>query len=368
MVTMRSSLNTVKPEVRALRAYSLSPHRGRVKINQNENPWDAPARIREETQRRLETRKWSHYPDFVPASLHDRLAEFSGWRPDGIIAGNGSNELIQALLMVTVGPGKRVLISEPTFALYRQISTVLGGEVVSASLTNELSYDVNALQKTISDLQPEVTILCSPNNPTGCLLSDEDLRALLRSTSGLVVVDEAYHEFAAHSVVPFLQDYENLVVLRTFSKAMAMAALRVGYLMAAPELASEISKAVLPYNLNAMSRTAAEVAVEMYQNELRPLVQKIIAERERLYGELDRIAGLTPVRSHANFMVVRSSIDPKQVFAELIKRDILIRDVSGYSMLRDYFRVSVGTPEEDDLLLSALREIFEAGAGDKLMP
>jgi histidinol-phosphate aminotransferase len=355
---MRDALDTIKPEVRALRAYALSPHRASVKINQNENPWDAPARIKGETLRRLETRQWSRYPDFAPASLHLRLAEFSGWRPDGIIAGNGSNELIQALLMVTIGPGKRVLISEPTFALYRQISSVLGGEVMSVPLTTQLSYDPNVLQKTVSDMQPAVTIVCSPNNPTGCVLSDPDLRALLRSTSGLVVVDEAYHEFAENSVVPLLSEHENLVVLRTFSKAMAMAALRVGYLLAAPELALELTKAVLPYNLNAISQTAAEVAVELYEDELRPLVRKIIAERERLYGELSRIEGLTPVRSHANFMVVRSSVAPKQVLAELIKRNILIRDVSGYSMLSDYFRLSVGTPEENDLLLSALSEIF----------
>ncbi|HEY8204787.1 MAG TPA: histidinol-phosphate transaminase [Pyrinomonadaceae bacterium] len=355
---MRDSLNKIKPEVRALRAYTLSPDRARVKINQNENPWDVPARIKEETLRRLETRKWSRYPDFTPASLHARLAEFSGWQAKGIIAGNGSNELIQALLMVTVEPGKRVLICEPTFALYRQITIVLGGEVISLPLTLELSYDTGALQKAVKDLQPEVTIICSPNNPTGCVLDDRDMRALLESTKGLVVIDEAYHEFAEHSVVPLLLDHENLVVLRTFSKAMALAALRVGYLLAAPELATEVSKAVLPYNLNAVSQTAAEVAVEMYEDELRPLLQRVIVERERLFGELDRIAGLTPVRSSANFMVVRSSINPKQVFAELIQRDILVRDVSSYPMLSDYFRLSVGTPEENDLLLSALKEIF----------
>ena len=354
---MKSPLDKIKPEVRSLRAYSLSPHRASVKLNQNENPWNAPARIRQETLRRLEGRKWSRYPDFVPESLHARLVEFSGWRADGIIAGNGSNELIQALLMVTVGPGKRVLISEPTFALYRQLSTVLGGEVISVNLNPELSYDANALQETVSDAQPDVTIVCSPNNPTGCVLSDQTLRTLLKSTSGIVVIDEAYHEFAGHSVVPLLRDHENLVVLRTFSKAMAMAALRVGYLLAAPELAAEIGKAVLPYNLNAVSQTAAEVAVELYEDELRPLVRKIIAERERLYGELSRIAGLTPVRSLANFMVVRSRIDPRVIFPELIERDILIRDVSGYPMLKDYFRLSVGTPEENDLLLQALHEI-----------
>jgi histidinol-phosphate aminotransferase len=355
---MGNSSDTIKPEVRSLRAYTMSPDRAQVKINQNENPWEAPVRIKTETLRRLEARKWSRYPDFAPASLHSRLAEFSGWSAKGIIAGNGSNELIQALLMVTVGPGKRVLICDPTFALYRQITTVLGGEVISLPLTSDLGYDTDALHRGTKDLQPDVTIICSPNNPTGCRLGDDDLSALLKSTKGFVIIDEAYHEFAEHSVVPLLRNHKNLVVLRTFSKAMAMAALRIGYLLAAPEVANEVSKAVLPYNLNAVSQTAAEVAVEMYEDELRPLVHRIIAERERLFGELNRIAGLTPVRSNANFMVVRSSINPKQVFAELLKRNILIRDVSGYPMLSDYFRLSVGTPEENDLLLSALKEMF----------
>ena len=354
---MRSLLDNIKPEVRALRAYTLSAPRTGVKLNQNENPWDAPGRIKEETLRRLSLRKWSRYPDFVLASLPRRLAEFAGWKADGVIAGNGSNELIQAFLMVTVGPGKRVLISEPTFTLYRQITTVLGGQVLSIPLTAELGYDVHALQKASSDLQPDVTIICSPNNPTGCALSDQDLRVLLKSTNGLVVVDEAYHEFAGHSVVLLLHEHENLVVLRTFSKAMAMAALRLGYLLAEPELAREIRKAVLPYNLNVFSETAAEVALEMYEQELRPLVRRIVTERDRLYNELHDIRGLEPVRSRGNFMLVRSAFDPKEVFVELIKRDILIRDVTGYPMLSDYFRFSVGTAEENDLFMSALREI-----------
>lgn len=357
---MSNPLTSVKTRVRELRPYSLRPDRARVKLNQNENPWDVPVRIKQETLRRMSECAWSRYPNFTPRRLHERLAEFSGWTADGIIAGNGSNELIQALLMVTVGERKRVLISEPTFALYRQITTVLGGEVISLPLNADLSYDVTALKDAVRDLQPEVTIVCSPNNPTGCVLSDDDLRLLLESTNGLVVVDEAYHEFAEHSVVPLLRQHENLVVLRTFSKAMAMAALRAGYLLAAPELTSEIGKAVLPYNLNVFSQTAAEVAVEMYEDELRPLVWKITAERERLFEALTGINGLTPVRSHANFVLVRSAIDPKNVFAELLNRSILIRDVSGYPMLSEYFRFSVGTPEENDLLIESLREIFGA--------
>ncbi len=359
---MTNPLETIKPRVRGLKAYTLSPDRASVKVNQNENPWDAPEAIKAETLRRMSERAWSRYPDFIPASLHEKLAEFAGWVPDGVVAGNGSNELIQATLMVSVGEGRRVLISEPTFALYRQVATVLGGEVLSVPLDDELGFDVDALVRGVEAERPEVTIICSPNNPTGCVLPARDLARLLEASRGLVVVDEAYHEFSGQTAAALLKEYPNLVVFRTFSKALALAALRVGYLLAAPALAREIGKAVLPYNLNAFSQTAAEVAVELYETELRPTVERIVAERERLYTELQNIEGLAPVRSCANFMVVRSAIEPRRVYDELLVRfGVLIRDVSGYPMLHDYFRVSVGTPEENDRLLEGLRDIFEGG-------
>ena len=351
------ALDSIKPAVRALRAYTLAPHRASLKLNQNENPWDAPARIKEEVLRRFAARKWSQYPDFVPARMQERLAAFAEWSPDGILAGNGSNELIQALLMVTMGPGKTLLLSEPTFTLYRQVATVLGGEVESVFLTPNLEYDSEALQSVVEERQPDVTIICSPNNPTGCVIDDAALRALLKASRGLVVIDEAYHEFAGHSVVPLLREHENLIVLRTFSKAMAFAALRIGYLLASSDLVREIGKALLPYNVNVFSQIAAEVAVENYENELRPLVRQIVSERDRLYAELSRIDGLAPVASKANFIVVKSATDPKRVFTELLARDILIRDVSGYPMLSEYFRFSVGTPEQNDYVLKAIREV-----------
>ena len=354
---MTTPLDIIKPAVRALRAYTLSPHRASVKINQNENPWDAPAEIKDEVLRRFAARQWSRYPDFVPASLHEQLAKFAGWKADGVIAGNGSNELIQALLMVAVGPAKRVLISEPTFALYKQVATVLGGEVETVLLTPQLSYDVEALLRTIKETQPDVTIICSPNNPTGCVIETADLRRLLETARGLIAIDEAYHEFAQQSVVPLLNEHENLIVLRTFSKAMAFAALRVGYLLASPELVTEIRKAVLPYNLNAFSQLAAEIALEKYSTLLGPTVHAIIGERERLYREISKVRGLAPVESKGNFMVVRADPDPRQIFKRLLERDILVRDVSGYPMLAEYFRFNVGTPAENDRLLRALNEI-----------
>ncbi len=356
---MSKGTETIKSTVRDLKPYSLRPDRAAIKINQNENPWDAPARIKEEVWRRMAEREWSRYPDFVSLELQQTLAGFAGWTADGIISGNGSNELIQALLMVTVAAGTRVLICEPTFALYRQITTILGGEILNAPLTSELTFDANAILNAIRMFSPRLTIICSPNNPTGCSLSNDDLRTVLNESRGLVVVDEAYHEFARQTTVPLLRDYPNLVVLRTFSKAMALAGLRVGYVLAAGELATEIRKAVLPYNLNVFSQTAAEVAIEMYAQELQPLVDKIIEERERLFESLAAIAGLMPVKSQANFMVVKSELNPRTVFEQLLQRDILARDVSGYPMLKEYFRVSVGTPEENEQLIAALKEICE---------
>jgi histidinol-phosphate aminotransferase len=357
-ILMSNFLETIKPSVRGLRAYALSPERAAAKLNQNESPWDASEAIKRETLRRMGARAWCRYPDFVPAALHEKLAAFAGWEPEGVLAGNGSNELIQALLMVTVGERKRVLISEPTFALYRQVATVLGGEVLSVPLDARLRFDAAALLASVEKSDPDVTIICSPNNPTGCRLPDGDLETLLEASRGLVVVDEAYFEFSGESVVPLLKRHRNLAVLRTFSKAMALAALRVGYLLASPELAREVAKAVLPYNLNAFSQTAAEVCVEMYETEIAPSVRRIVAERERLREELRRVPGLSPVASRANFMVVRSTAEPKRVFGELLARDILVRDVSGYPMLADYFRVSVGTPGENDRLIAGLKEIF----------
>ena len=355
---MFSKVDTIKPGVRALRAYSLKPYLASIKLNQNENPFDLPRGVKEEVLRRVSQRTWSRYPDFVPSSLLERLSRFTEWPREGLLAGNGSNELIQALLMITLGRGKRVLICEPTFSLYRQISTVLEADVHSVRLTPQLRFDTADLRRAIRELQPEVTIICSPNNPTGCVLSDEDLSALLSESRGLVAVDEAYHEFAEHSVAGLLAEFKNLVVLRTFSKAMALAGLRIGYLLGEPEVVQEIAKALLPYNLNLFSQTAAEVAMEMYATELQPLIETMIRERERLFVGLQKIDGLDPFESRANFMVVRSVRDPKEVFEGLLDRDILIRDVSSYPMLSEYFRVCVGTPRENDQLIAALKEIF----------
>ena len=355
--TLKSSTDTlrhVKPQVRSIAAYTLAARPAAIKINQNENPFDLPESVKRKVVAAALERPWSRYPAFDPTELLERLASFAGWRADGVLAGNGSNELIQALLLVTVGAGARVVIPEPTFTLYALLTKILGGEVVPVSLGPDLQYDAAELRRVRRETEAPLTIVCSPNNPTGGSLARDEIAAMCDEADGLVVVDEAYHEFSKRSAVPLLRDHSNLIVLRTFSKAMAMAGLRVGYLMASPELVREINKARLPYNLNVLSQTAAIAALDDWP-ELQKTVDRLIAARETLLEALSRIPGVRAFPSDANFILLELlDSEPKPVFEAIYARGVLVRDVSAYPRLASCLRVSVGSEDENAAFLDAL--------------
>lgn len=354
---MADFLSSIKPAVRQTEAYTLKHFHAKVKINQNENPFDMPEPVKAAVAEAMARKPWSRYPAFVPVELAARLAGFAGWQSEGILVGNGSNELIEAILMVTVELGKRVVIPQPTFTLYKLFTTILGGHCDEVFLTPDLAFDVPKLVDAAR--RADVVILCSPNNPTGGTLSLDQLREILRAARGLVVVDEAYHEFSGQTAVPLLREFDRLVVLRTFSKAMAMAGLRVGYLLAHPALAEQISKAKLPYNLNIFSMTAAQAAIEHFEL-LKPQIELLIRERERVYRELQRIPQVRAYPSQANFIAFSTGAKPSEVFNALYAEGVLVRDVSRYPMLAKFLRVSIGSPEENDQFLAALRRFAEA--------
>jgi histidinol-phosphate aminotransferase len=351
-VNVADYLSFIKTSVRQVQAYTLTHLEAPVKINQNENPFDLPEPIKTAANQFMAERAWSRYPPFVPTTLTSKLAEFTGWKADGILVGNGSNELIQSVLMVVVEPGKSVVIPQPTFALYKLMTIVLGGTCDEVFLTSTFEFDVPRLLESVR--KADLTIICSPNNPTGGLLPPRDLKELLKAARGLVLVDEAYHEFSRQSVVPLLSDFENLIVLRTYSKAMAMAGLRVGYLLGQPALVKEISKAKLPYNLNVFSMATAEAAIGHF-HLLKPQVELLIEERERVYAELGRIPGVRALSSQANFIAFETPLEPQIVFDRLYAQGILVRDISRYPMLERFLRVSIGSPRENDQFLSALK-------------
>ena len=351
----------VKPQVLKVPAYTLRAYDAEVKLNQNENPYDFPDDLKEQTFRRFRARQWSRYPDFVPDSLRLHLAEFAGWRKDGVLVGNGSNELLQATLMVLIRSRSRVAIPAPTFTVYRLISSVLGAGIVDIPLSADMSFDIEALISKSREAGARVLIVNTPNNPTGAVLRGEGLRRILEEFSGYVLLDEAYYEFWGHTGKEFLEEYPRLIITRTFSKAMGMASLRVGYLLAHPDLAAQISKAKLPYNVNQFSLTAAEVALENIER-FRPAIDAVLKERERLGRELSRLPGVRVYPTEANFFLIEVPVAPKLIFEDLYEKGILIRDVSSYPMLSRCLRISVGTADENDRLLSALHAALNARA------
>lgn len=359
-------LRHVKPAVRGVAAYTLAAREAVVKINQNENPYDLPDAIKRRVVEEALLRPWSRYPAFDPRELISALARFSGWREDGLLAGNGSNELIEALLLVTVGPGTRVVIPEPTFTLYALMTRILGGDAIRVALGPELEYDVEAVARARREAAAPVTIVCSPNNPTGGVFPISAVEALCREGDGLVVIDEAYHEFSGETVVPLLATHANLVVLRTFSKAMGLAGGRVGYLLASPDLVREINKARLPYNLNFFSELAARAAIDEWAS-LRRTVDRLVVARDELLERLGQVPGIRPYPSRANFFLIEFlEADPKAVFEALYRRGVLVRDVTSYPRLSRCLRVSVGSESENAVFLEALAEALSKDADGRL--
>jgi histidinol-phosphate aminotransferase len=350
---------TIKPEVRGLTAYTLKHFDAEVKLDQNENPYELPMDLKREIVDRVLRRSWGRYPEFVPSSVIRTLSKFTGWAEEGILVGNGSNELIQASLNVTLGPGRRLVVPQPTFTLYKLMATTLQAEVTSILLDAErMTFDADKLIE--ASRTADVVVVCSPNNPTGGLFEREALVALLKNAAGIVMLDEAYHEFSGQTALPLLWEHRNLVVLRTFSKAKAMAGLRFGYMMADPEIAREVYKAKLPYNVNIFTLTAAEIVIEK-RALLDRGIEALVRERDRVLAELQKREAVRAFPSAANFILMRTRWPARELFDALYSQGVLVRDVSAYPLLDRCLRVSIGTPEENDRLLAALDRTCSGG-------
>jgi histidinol-phosphate aminotransferase len=354
-----TALALIKPSVRAQAAYTLEAPVAARKLNQNEAPADVPGDIKRRILDLAAAAPWNRYPSFVPHELTRTLAARHNWMAEGVLVGNGSNELIQATLAVTVGAGDPVVAPSPSFALYRLMTAVNGGRYLPVPLGPDFAYDVDALVAAARGAEARVVVLNSPNNPTGSVLPAGAVERLLRETGALVVCDEAYQDFGGPSAVPLLRSEPRLVVLRTFSKAMGMAGLRFGYALVHPEVAREIAKAKLPYNVNAITLAAAQIALSEAPR-FAERVAAIVAERKRMAALLAALPGLTAFTSAANFILVRfERVPAATVFRRLVaEHGILIRDVSAGDRLAGCLRITVGTAEDTDAVIAALRAIL----------
>jgi histidinol-phosphate aminotransferase len=356
-----AALRHVKPQVRELGAYTLRPYEPRVKLNQNESPYDVPDEIKKRIAERLADRPWNRYPPFVASNFISAVARATGWPAEGILVANGSNELIQSFFAVVVGEGTPVVVPEPTFTLYRLMAEVNGGRVVSVPLDGELRFDVDAIVAAARESGAAIVVLCTPNNPTGSALTREEIERIHDETDALVLLDQAYVEFGGYDAIPLLAGRPRVVVLRTFSKAMAMAGLRAGYMLAHPALAAEVHKGKLPYNINFFTEVAAAEVLDG-RALLEPNVGKMREQRDRLLAEMAGVPGIHVYPSAANFVLFRvesPGITHTALFQRLLdEHGILVRDVSKYPMLERCLRVNAGTAEETGEFVAALRQIM----------
>jgi histidinol-phosphate aminotransferase len=352
-------LALVKPGVRAQSAYTLSAPPARRKLNQNESPWDVPPELKREVLAAAAAAQWERSPEFAPPELLGALAARYGWVADGVLVGNGSNELIQATLAVTLAAGDVVVAPAPTFSLYRLLAGVLGARYRPVPFGTGFEYDVDALIDAAVREGARVVVLNSPNNPTGSALPEGSVERVLDETGALVVCDEAYQEFGGPTALPLLARHSRLVVLRTFSKALGMAGLRFGLALAHPAVAREIAKAKLPYNVNVVTLAAAAAALR-HGPALEARTRRIIEIRERFVSRLAAFPGLTAYPSAANFVLIKCHALPAaEVFRRLLTdHGILVRDVSAGADLAQCLRISIGTEEDMEAVALALVEIF----------
>jgi histidinol-phosphate aminotransferase len=355
------ALRHIKPGVRRLGAYTLRHYEPKIKLNQNESPFDVPDELKRRIQAAMAERPWNRYPPFVAHNFIAAVAEATDWPEAGILVANGSNELIQAIFAVVVEPGVSVVIPEPTFTLYRLMTEVGGGSVVSVPLTDRLRFDVDGIIRSAVASAAAIVVLCTPNNPTGSALSREEIERIHDETGALILLDQAYVEFGGYDAIPMLAGRPRLMVLRTFSKAMAMAGLRAGFVLGEPAVIAEVNKAKLPYNINFFSEYAAAEVLRA-RELLRPNIELIGEQRDCLVRRLAEIEGLRVFPSAANFVLFRVEhprITHRQLFERLLEEDgILVRDVSGYPMLERCLRVNAGTAEETDAFLHATARIM----------
>ena len=346
----------VRPEVRAQSAYAVPKAEGMVKLDAMENPYPLPASVRMRLDAALARVPINRYPDAAADAARDALRRALTIPPGHeLLLGNGSDELIQLIASMLAGEGATMLAPEPSFVMYRRSALWAGMRFVGVPLASGFGLDLPAMLRAIERERPALVFIAYPNNPTGNLFAARDVDAVLRAAPGLVVIDEAYYAFSDASFLPDIARYPNALLLRTVSK-VGMAGLRLGYAVAAPEWIAELDKLRPPYNVNALTQAAAVVLLDDTA-WIAEQSKATRSERVRLEAALRCLAGVTVFPTQTNFVLLRVA-DAGAVFEGLRARRILVKNLHGWHpLLAGCLRITVGTPEENDLLLAACREL-----------
>lgn len=349
-------LSVLRPDLARLSAYHVPPATGMIKLDAMENPFSLPQAVREELGRELADAAINRYPDPTANALRQQLrSTFAIPDEHDILLGNGSDELIQLLIQAVAVPGATILSVEPSFVMYRMIAAYNHVRYMGVPLTPDFELDRPAMLAAIRAQKPALTFIAYPNNPTGNLFDADVISDIVRAAApGLVVIDEAYQAFARDSWLHRLSQFDNAVLMRTVSK-LGLAGLRLGYLVGNPAWLQEIDKLRLPYNINVLTQRAATTILRHSQllDEQTAILRR---EREQLHEQLAQIPGVTPFTSEANFILTRVP-DASRLHARLKQAGILVKNLHGaHAYLEQCLRLTIGTPEENALLLKALHD------------
>lgn len=329
-----------------------------VRLNTNESPLPPPAGFVEELAAALRSIDWHRYPDREARRLREAIGELHGVGPEQVFVANGSNEVLQVLLLTYGGPGRTAAVFEPTYALHSHIARITATAVAAGARTDDFALDRREIDRVFAAAQPDIVFLCSPNNPTGMAEDPSAVSDVIAAAPGLVLVDEAYAQFASWSALDLVGDTEPLAVTRTFSKTWSMAAARLGYLIGPAWLVSELWKVALPYHVDAVKQVAGRVALG-YVAEMEERVASIVEERGRIQAALAALP-VDQWPSAANFVLFRPRrLRGDDVWQGLLDRSVLVRNCASWPRLDDCLRVTVGTPEENDRFLAVLSEVLE---------
>lgn len=342
----------IRNDIRALKAYQTPASEGLIKLDAMENPFPLPHALRKALADRLAEVSIHRYPDPTYADLRRKIAAHCKWDPEGILLGNGSDEIIQMILLAAdAGP---CIVVEPGFVMYSLIAKWMKRPVATVPLKNDFSLDSDTFLRIASREKARLAFLACPNNPTGTLWPKEVISDIAKGFRGLLLIDEAYFAYSGRTHTELIA--ENVAIIRTFSK-IGWAGLRLGYLLGMPSLIREINKVRLPYNVNSLSCAAAGFLLEHHALFQRQ-ADEIRAMRDALARKLAEIPGVVVYPSHANFLLIRVP-DGEKTFKALLDRGILVKAFpQANDGLRDCLRVTIGLPKENERFLRSLKEIL----------
>ena len=360
---MPAPVHLVRPEIRAEKAYRVPTTLDvEAKVDQNESPYDLPAEIKRRALAAFEATPWNRYPDDRPHRLVAALEAREGLPAGSVVVGRGSNELTHTLGLCFLDAGTPVVLPSPTFALFASVARMHGARVVDVPAGPDLRHDAGAVLRAARDAEAPLTVVVTPNNPTGQTIAPADLDRLAAGVPGVLVVDEAYHEFVeGETATALLKRHDNVLVMRTFSKAFGLAGVRLGVLMGHPDVIAEVEKSRLPFLVGRLGEETG-LAILEHADLVAERVAELKAEREALEAWLGGLDGVEVVPGAANFFLLRTGLDARDLQGRLAEAGVLVRDVTGYAQLAPqrgrpgYVRVSVGSPDENRLVRAALAE------------